>query len=249
MTTDRLLPAMHRLSYAIPIKIYPHLKPVILPTGRLQMNHTPQDRGLLKVIEPPLSVGRIHQSTLMRTIHSCGTLLQHDLTLIGTIDVTGTKNRLPSLSYSTFRDNQVIPAMTLEELRPLCNRTRIDGDAFIQKALAIWRHPMYYNRSCTMLTTSKIRLSVFIPERARIFPLLYALDQVKRSPWAMGILSGTHIQTFIRCAEEHKEASIVIADSWCPRTTSIVLVLVPPRLIETMIYLTHIAPIDHIIRL
>jgi hypothetical protein len=100
-----------------------------------------------------------------------------------------------------------------------------------------------------MLTTSKIRLPVFIPERARIFPLLYALDQVKRRPWTMGILSRTHIQPFLRRAEEHIEEPIVIADSWCPRTTSIVLVLVPPRLVETMIYLTHIAPIDHIIRL
>ena len=65
----------------------------------------------------------------------------------------------------------------------------------------------------------------------------------------MWILRRTHIEALLRRAEIHIVKTIVIADGWGPRTTGIMLVAVPPRLIEATVDLTDVTPVHHILRL
>lgn len=75
------------LADAIAIVIDAHERPVVLPTDGLEMNDTSQDGRLLKMIEPPLTIGRIDECPLMRAINLCRTLFEHNLPFVWTIDV------------------------------------------------------------------------------------------------------------------------------------------------------------------
>ena len=65
----------------------------------------------------------------------------------------------------------------------------------------------------------------------------------------MWILRRTHIEPLVWGAEIHIVETVVITDGRRPRTTGIMLVTVPARLIEATVDLTDVTPIDHILRL
>ena len=96
------------------------------------MHHTPQDWGLLEMIEPPLLVRRVNQGSLMRSIHLGRALFQYYAPFVRSIDVTRTEYRLPPLAYPTLRNYEIIPSVALHELRTLSHRSFIDGDTFIE---------------------------------------------------------------------------------------------------------------------
>ena len=50
---DTLLGADERQHLRIAVDVDTHQRPIVLPSGRLQVDHTPQDRCVLEVIEPP----------------------------------------------------------------------------------------------------------------------------------------------------------------------------------------------------
>ena len=58
-----------------------------------------------------------------------------------------------------------------------------------------------------------------------------------------------HIQALVGCAEIDIKLAIVITDGRSPRATSIMLVGVPSRLVETAVDLTDVSPVEHIVRL
>ena len=88
MISERFFPFGDGFANTVAIEVYTHQRPVVLPAGGLQMDHTPQDGCLLEMIEPPAAVWRIDQSPLMRTVDLGGTLFEHDLPFVGTVDVT-----------------------------------------------------------------------------------------------------------------------------------------------------------------
>ena len=176
-------------------------------------------------------------------------LFEHNLTFVGAIDVFRTQHRLPASSYTPFGNNQIIPAIALQELRALSHRSLIDRHALIEQLLAVGRHLMYDNRPCTMFAATQISLSVVIPKRTRVFPFRHALYQMQGCPGTMWILRRTHIESLVWGAEIHIVETVVITDGRRPRPTGIMPVTIPARLIEATVDLTDIAPIDHILRL
>ena len=114
------------------------------------MHHAPQYGRLLEMIEPPLAIRRIDQCPLMRTVYMGRALFEHNLTFVGAIDIFRTQHRLPASSYTPFGNNQIIPAIALQEFRALSHRSLIDRHTFIEQQLAIGRHLMHNNRPCTM---------------------------------------------------------------------------------------------------
>ena len=118
------------------------------------MNHTTQNGCLLEVIEPPLSIWRIDECPLMRAVDSGGTLFQHNLSFVGTIDVLGSQYRLPTCSYTSFRDDEIVPAVALQPFRTLGDGTLVDGHALIQQLASVGRHLMYDDRASPMTATT-----------------------------------------------------------------------------------------------
>ena len=196
------------------------------------MDHTTQNRRFLKMIEPPTAVRCINQSSLMGTVDLRGALLQHHTALIRTIDVARTEHRLPTLTYTSLWDNQVIPAIALQELRALSHRPFVDRGTLIEQRLTISRHLMYDDRACPMTAAPQIGLSIFIPERTGVFPFLHTAHEMERRPRAVGILGSRHIEPLFGGAEVDVVKSVVITYGWCPRSSCIVLIAVPSRLIE-----------------
>ena len=96
------------------------------------MNNAAKDGCLLEMIEPPLTIGRIDQCALMRSVHVGATLLEDDASLVRSIDVLSAKNGLPSSANAAFRNNQIVVAIALQELCALSYRSSIDGHAIIQ---------------------------------------------------------------------------------------------------------------------
>jgi len=81
------LPAIDGLADAIAVVVDTHQWPVVLPVDGLEVDDAPQDGRFLKVIKPPLAVGCIDQSTLMRPINLSRTLFEDNLPFVRTINV------------------------------------------------------------------------------------------------------------------------------------------------------------------
>lgn len=88
MISERFSPFGDGFANTVAVEVDTHQWPVVLPSGRLQMDHAPQDRCFLEVIEPPAAVGRIDQSSLMRAVDLGVTLFKHNLPFVWTVDVT-----------------------------------------------------------------------------------------------------------------------------------------------------------------
>ena len=151
---QRILPHVYWFTNAVAVDVYTDERPVILPTGRLQMHHTTQHWCFLEMIEPPLSIGRIDQCTLVRTIDGSRALLQHDTLLIRAINVTRAEHCLPPLTYSTFGNDEIIVTIALQEFGAFSHRTGVDRHAIVHQLSTIGRHSVYDNWPCTMTTTT-----------------------------------------------------------------------------------------------
>ena len=99
-----------------------------------------------------------------------------------------------------------------------------------------------------MLPTTQIGMTIVIPERTRILPLGNLLQTMQRTPWTVGIFSCRHKQSFVGGTEIDIETSIVMANSRCPRSTAIVAIGIPTRIVEVVIDLTHQLPVDQVRR-
>ena len=136
----RLLPDGDGFADAVAIDVDAYQRPVVLPAGGLQMDYAAQGGRLLEMIEPPLALWRINEGSLVRAVHGGGALFQHHALLVWTIDVLGTEYRLPARADTTFRDNQIVPAIALEPFRALSHRARINCHPIVEQRLAVGRH-------------------------------------------------------------------------------------------------------------
>ena len=201
------------------------------------------------MIEPPLPLRRIDDGPLMRSVDRSGALFQYHSLFVRAVDILCAQHRLPSCPHATFGNRQVIIAISFEEFGSLSHRTRVYCDPLVEECAAIRAHLMYDDGSRTMLATPEIGLSVVIPERARVFPMPHRLDHVQGTPWTLRVLSLSHEQTLMRCAEIDPELPIMVTDGGCPRATSIALVGVPSRQVESMVNLREDMPVDHVVGL
>ena len=101
------------------------------------MHHTAGGVRLLEVQEPPGAVGRVDECPLVGAVDVGAALLQHHALLVGAIDVVRTEHRLPALADTALGDDEVIPAITLQEFCAFGYRSSIDRDAIVEQTLAV----------------------------------------------------------------------------------------------------------------
>ena len=236
-------------AYSIAVDVDTHQRPIVLPAGRLKVEHTAIGRGRLEVQEPPLPVGGIDQSPLMRSVDVSGTFLQHNLPLVGSIDIARAEHRLPATADTALRNNQVIPAIALEELGTFSHGTLVNRNTIVQQLPSVGRHPMDDDRSGTMATAAKVGLTIVVPEGTGVFPLLNLLDLAEWFPRTGRVGSRSHEQSFIGRTYVYPELTVMVANGRSPGTTGIVAVGVPPGEVHTAVHLTQQSPVDKIIRL
>ena len=84
----------------------------------------------------------------MRSVDSCGALLQYHFPLVRTVDAFGTENGLPSTADTAFGDAHIVIAIPFVDFRSLGYGTRIDRSAFVEQLRAVFAHTMNNNRAC-----------------------------------------------------------------------------------------------------
>ena len=84
----RFRPCAHRFSDTVHVDVHTDDRPTVFPMGGLQVHDTTYRIDKLKMIEPPLPVGRIDQSPLMRAVYVGATLLHHHFLLIRAVNIT-----------------------------------------------------------------------------------------------------------------------------------------------------------------
>ena len=239
-------PAGHRFANAVHVLVNTDDGPSVAPMHGLQMHHTADGVELLEVEEPPLPIRRIHHSPLVRAVDVGHALFEHHFLFVGAIDVARTEHRLPSTLHTTFGDREVVVPVALVNLRPFGHRARINRASFVEQAFAIGRHLVDDDRASPMFAPSEVSLSVLVPERAGVFPLLHLLHEVKGCPRATRVSSLCHEEPFVRGTEEDPELSVVMSDSRCPRASCIAFVRVPLGEIEAVIELGNQSPVHQI---
>ncbi len=132
------------------------------------------------------------------------------------------------------------------DFRPLGHRTLVHGDPLIKQLASVRRHAVYNDGARAVTAAHQVGLSVLIPERTRILPLLHGFHEVKRFPRACGIGGRGHEQSFIGSAEIHIETSVMIAQRGSPRATCVVTECVPSGIVETVVYVAYDAPVEQV---
>ena len=198
--------------------------------------------------EPPLAGRRIHDGALVGAVDLRGTGLQHDLSLVWTIQILGAEDGLPAATDAAFRDAQVVIPVPFMDFRPFRDGAAVNRHAVVQQFLPVRRHLMDDNGAGAVEAVPQVGLSVLIPEGARILPMVNGLHAVEGFPRACRVRGGTHEQAFVRRAEIDIEPPVVVADAGRPRAPGIVFVRVPARQVESVIDLGDECPVDQIDR-
>ena len=126
-------------------------------------------------------------------------------------------------------------------------RTCVYGATFVQQLGSVRTHAMNDDRPGSPDASSEVSITVFIPERTRVFPFRNLCHMSERCPRAFRIFCTGHEQAFVGCTEEYKELTVVITDSRCPRTSGITLILFPFREVKTVVKLSDQLPVYHIL--
>ena len=176
-TGIRFLPYVNRFTDAVAVDIHPHHRPILLPAYRLEVYHPSHGSVGLEMIEPILSLGRIHKSALMGTVDGGGSALQYHPLLVGTINVTRAEHRLPSLCDPSFGDADVIVAVAFEHLGTLCHRSGVDGVAIIQQGGAIAAHAVEDDGAGTVEAMCQVGIAIVVPQGTGVFPFFDSSHQ------------------------------------------------------------------------
>ena len=198
--------------------------------------------------KPPITVGRIDKSALVRAVHLCQSLLKNDAFLVGPVDVLRPEHCLPSLSDAAFGDDQIVVAVAFHEFRALGHGSCVDRYALVEQLFAVGRHAMHDDGACAVAAATQICLSVVVPEGAGVFPFRDFLQAVKGCPRPVWVVGRAHEESFFVCAEEDVEPSVVPSDARCPCAPAVVAVFVPARIVETVVHLTDDSPVDEVVR-
>ncbi len=173
----RFLPYVNRLTDPIAVDIHPHHRPILLPAYRLEVYHPSHGSVGLEMIEPILSLGRIHESALMGTVDGGGSGLQNHFFLIGSVDVFRTEYRLPAVRDPSFGDADVIVAVAFEHLGTLCHRSGVDGVAIIQQGGAIAAHAVEDDGAGTVEAMCQVGIAIVVPQGTGVFPFFDSSHQ------------------------------------------------------------------------
>ncbi len=164
----------------------------------------------------------------MRSVDLGGALLEHDLLLVGAVDVARAEGHLPAGGHAAARREEVIPAVELVDLGALEARMvrRINHDAaFAEDARPVGRHGtdvqfVPYARAGFGIGVHQIGLAVVVPERAGVDPAPGFLHEVRFAPLAGGILRRGQVNALVGHGEEDPEFAGVKPDRRRPHAAA-----------------------------
>ena len=201
----------------------PDDRPAALPDDRLQVHHAAVGRQILEVEEPPLAGGRVDQCALMRAVDGRPALVEDDAILIGTGDLPGPEDRLPSGGHATGRSKDIIPAVALVKFRALQRFITLELVAIDHHTVvlldpgAVRTEPQqgeHVVETCAALRPGmdQVQPAIVVPQRAGIDQAPAAAHEHRGRPRTARIRRRDDIESEIRVRIIDPEPSRVLAD-------------------------------------
>src|SRR2546421_9219916 len=101
-------PLGYGFTQAVRVMVASHQRPAVMPADGLQMKNPTEWLPLLKMQEPPLAVGGVHQRALVRPVHGRRSLRQYNLLLVWTFNASRPEHDLPARRHTTGGGENVV---------------------------------------------------------------------------------------------------------------------------------------------
>src|SRR6202034_948996 len=176
----------YRLSRDGAVRSFPDHRPTMVPSNRLQMHNAPMGPARLEVNKPAFPIRRLHVAALMWTVDGCRSFREHHAVFVWTPDAVRPQYSLRSGAHTPERRKDVVVVSPFVELWAFEYRQvfRIlhDHFAIIENMLAIGGHAMQDQRPRPDFGVDQIRLSIVVPERARVLEPFLRNHRLWRAP-------------------------------------------------------------------